>query len=219
MHQLQQNAYGQQQQLDCLDTLSTGTVLPSLLTCPSELLTRRLSTLTLGNNPRNVLTPTDTQSQAVGNGPSVSVGLPNPHPLDRRPSAGVIGQRRLSTKPSFLQQQQQQQPAAHSLVSQKSSSQLSFANLWQQTSSAGDYPHSTLSNQLGDYQGALSTPASSVHQSTSSLSLLTMTPSMNKRGSISTGETSRRQSSEDQSHQKKHDEFGHFDFTLGNGNN
>ncbi|KAJ2587480.1 hypothetical protein H4R99_008138, partial [Coemansia sp. RSA 1722] len=80
MLQVQQQQQ-QQQHPESRDVFGSGALLPSLSACPSELLTRRLSALTLGGSARNV----SSDSQSLG--PSASaVGLANPHPLDRRPS-------------------------------------------------------------------------------------------------------------------------------------
>ncbi|KAJ2589251.1 hypothetical protein H4R99_007524, partial [Coemansia sp. RSA 1722] len=68
----------------------------------------------------------------------------------------------------------------------------------QPSSVATDYTLGALQGQLNEYQGVLSTPASSARLSTSSLSLLAMTPSLTNQDGISTGDTSRRQSSDDQ---------------------
>ncbi|KAJ1722761.1 hypothetical protein LPJ53_002859 [Coemansia erecta] len=179
----------QQQQLQNVythhqDTLGSGTMLPSLAACPSELLTRRLSALNLGGTPRNGTISTDSPTLAVSN---------NPHPLDRRPSAGVIGQRRLSTKASFLQQQTAASPASTG-IPHKSASQLSFSQMWQQQAPTADYSLGS----LGDHFGALSTPASSARLSTSSMSLLAMTPSMANYDGVSSEDASRRQSTDDQ---------------------
>ncbi|KAJ2306918.1 hypothetical protein IWW54_004573 [Coemansia sp. RSA 2705] len=117
---------------------------------PSDLLTRRLSALTLNSS---------------NNGSTV--GAAQPPALDRRASAGVIGERRLSNKPSFSQPPPQPQKAV---------SQLSLAQLWPQTPTLGDFCAGGQLPQLNDYQGALSTPASSARLSTSSLSLLALQP-------------------------------------------
>ncbi|KAJ2155895.1 hypothetical protein GGF46_005533 [Coemansia sp. RSA 552] len=145
--------------------------------CPTNLLTRRLSTLTLGSS--------NNSTNAAGN----SRADTQPPALDRRASAGVIGQRRLSAKPSFGQQ---------APVPQKSSSQLSLAQLWPQPGALDSYatgtPHTS---QLGEYHhGALSTPASSARLSTSSLSLLALPQA---GGGDASRDTSARPSMDEQS--------------------
>ncbi|KAJ2681090.1 hypothetical protein GGI25_000045, partial [Coemansia spiralis] len=207
--QQQQNAYLQQ---ECRDPVAfgSGTVLPNLAACPSDLLTRRLSALNLGaaatrSRPSSLV---DGQPPILGASATFSPGstggiggnitptgnnISNQQQhyqqqqyqqqqqqqqltplLDRRPSVGVIGQRRLSSKPSFQ----------HQLQPQRSLSQLSITQLWQSTAGSGtnttnDYSFGTPSvSQLADCIGPLSTPASSIRPSSSSLSLLALSPSM-----------------------------------------
>ncbi|KAJ1741666.1 hypothetical protein LPJ78_002108 [Coemansia sp. RSA 989] len=141
---------------------------------PGDLLTRRLSTLNLNSGSSAVTSVRNSTSDI------------QPPSLDRRASAGVIGQRRLSTKPSFSQ--------ASAAQPQKAVSQLSLSQLWPQTPALGDYCSNGPLSQLNDYHGALSTPASSARLSTSSLSLLALPTA----GNDSTAETSARPSMEEQ---------------------
>ncbi|KAJ1727203.1 hypothetical protein LPJ61_004699 [Coemansia biformis] len=141
---------------------------PALAPCPSEVLTRRLSALTLSNS-------------AVD---------PPPPTLDRRPSAGVIGQHRLSSKSSFGQQ---------SGPPRKTPSQLSLAQLWPQGASLGDScPGATLAAQVADYHGALSTPASSARLSASSVSLMALHSAGGRDGDAETRASSARPSMDGQ---------------------
>ncbi|KAJ2766053.1 hypothetical protein IWQ57_004530, partial [Coemansia nantahalensis] len=134
-----------------------------------DLLTRRLSALTLGN----------------------SAGDVQPPALDRRPSAGVIGQRRLSSKPSFGQQIG---------LSHKTPSQLSLAQLWSQGTPLGDTGAGTpLAAQFADYHGALSTPASSVRLSASSATLLALHSAGGRDPGADTRDGSARPSMDEQS--------------------
>ncbi|KAJ1799941.1 hypothetical protein LPJ59_001471 [Coemansia sp. RSA 2399] len=204
---MQQNQ--QQQEYRDPAAFGSGTVLPGLAACPGDMLTRRLSALSLGNaaarsRPSSLVegqppmlgvaaTFSFGTSGGIGGGLTPTGGLMAPqnqqqqqqqqaHPplLDRRPSAGVIGQRRLSSKPSF---QYQLQP-------QRSSSQLSMTQLWQPASAAnsaaikgaiadlGGLELSSTSQPAADYTGSLHTPALSMRLSSSSLSLLALSPSM-----------------------------------------
>ncbi|KAJ2813178.1 hypothetical protein GGI24_006565 [Coemansia furcata] len=167
-------------------------MLPSLAACPSELLTRRLSALTLGSS----------ELQSLGGGPSPNASaiplsaLASAPTLNRRPSAGVIGQRRLSSKSSFYQ------------PPHKSSSQLSMAQLWPTA-----VEHSLtmpLALHSGEFNasGALSTPTSSARLSTSSLSYLAMTPStLNHDHLGNESGDSRRQSSDDKHKRDSQDQL------------
>ncbi|KAJ2665501.1 hypothetical protein IW148_001622 [Coemansia sp. RSA 1199] len=145
----------------------------------SDLLTRRLSALTLNGG---------------SNGSNNTSANAQPPALDRRASAGVIGQRRLSTKPSFTQ--------PPSLQPQKAASQLSLSQLWPQTPTLGDLCTNHLT-QISDYPGALSTPASSARLSTSSLSLLALQPAPDTHDSA--------RASLDEQHSRRRDQL---DFEL-----
>ncbi|KAJ2852298.1 hypothetical protein IWW36_000441 [Coemansia brasiliensis] len=156
----------------------------SVHNAPGDLLTRRLSALNL-NGGSNAVSSVRNSTNDI-----------QPPSLDRRASAGVIGQRRLSTKPSFSQA-----PAAQP---QKAVSQLSLSQLWPQTPTLGDYCGNGPLSQLNDYQGALSTPASSARLSTSSLSLLALPTAGNDS---TTADTSARPSMEEQSKRRDQLEF------------
>ncbi|KAJ2898534.1 hypothetical protein IWW38_001354 [Coemansia aciculifera] len=176
MQSLQQGAYGPQHDFrggggggDAI-----GTILPSLAGCPSELLTRRLSALALGSG----------HSPSASSISASSAMAPMPT-LNRRPSAGVIGQRRLSSKSSFY------------VPPHKSSSQSSMAQMW-----PSSIEHS-LTMPLPPQSSEVSTAASSARLSSSSLSYMamTMTPS-----TLNSGD-SRRQSSDDKHKRDSQDQL------------
>ncbi|KAJ2617026.1 hypothetical protein H4S08_000510 [Coemansia sp. RSA 1365] len=153
--------------------LGNGTGVSSLAGGPGELLTRRLSALTLSSN-------NGTGSPAISSMRTGSVSGEAQRPkLDRRPSAGVIGQRRLSSKPSFGQQL--------SAAPQKTQSQLSLSQMWPQSFALGD----TCAVPPNDYHATLSTPASSARLSTSSLSMLALPPNAKDIGDGSRGSSAR----------------------------
>ncbi|KAJ2002205.1 hypothetical protein GGI04_003437 [Coemansia thaxteri] len=205
MNPLQQSPCVQQHDYRVGDFASGGslcsppsnTMLPSMAACPSELLTRRLSALTLSNTARMG----SGEISGLGGGPSPNASAAPT--LNRRPSAGVIGQRRLSSKSSFYQP-----PMPH-----KSSSQLSMAQMW--PTALESSPSLPLSLQMGEFQpgGALSTPASSARLSTSSLSFLAMTPSTLNHDNMWSADNgaSRRQSSDDK---QKRDSQDRLDLAL-----
>ncbi|PIA18024.1 hypothetical protein COEREDRAFT_79973 [Coemansia reversa NRRL 1564] len=153
--------------------LGNGTGVSSLTGGPGELLTRRLSALTLNSN-------NGTGSSAISSMRTGSVSGDAQRPkLDRRPSAGVIGQRRLSSKPSFGQQL--------SAAPQKTQSQLSLSQMWPQSFALGD----ACAVPPNDYHATLSTPASSARLSTSSLSMLALPPNAKDIGDGSRGSSAR----------------------------
>ncbi|KAJ2859986.1 hypothetical protein GGH94_005786 [Coemansia aciculifera] len=194
LHSMQQNMYGHQHDFRGGDAAGNGlsnTMLPSLAACPSDLLTRRLSALTLGSATHLG----SNELQSFGGGPPPSAisasALVSAPTLNRRPSAGVIGQRRLSSKSSFYQ------------PPHKSSSQLSMAQMW---------PTAVEHSGECNASGALSTPTSSARLSTSSLSYLAMTPStLNHDHSGNDSGDSRRQSSDDK---HKRDSQDQLNFAL-----
>ncbi|KAJ2334261.1 hypothetical protein GGI00_001936 [Coemansia sp. RSA 2681] len=184
MQSLQQNTYGQQHDFRGGGD-SAGTGLSSMAACPSELLTRRLSALTLGGG----------HSPSASSISASAAMAPMPT-LNRRPSAGVIGQRRLSSKTSFY------------LPPHKSSSQLSMAQLW--PAAAEHSSPMSLALQSSEYHvgGALVTPASSARLSSSSLSYMTMTPSALSHDHLGTDSgDSRRQSSDDKHKRDSQDQL------------
>ncbi|KAJ2083020.1 hypothetical protein H4R24_001136 [Coemansia sp. RSA 988] len=155
---------------DTAAMLGNGAGVSNLASGPGDLLTRRLSALTL--SPNNV-----TSSSTMRTG-SVSGDAQRPT-LDRRPSAGVIGQRRLSSKPSFGQQLAN--------APQKTPSQLSLSQMWPQNTSLGD----AYAMPPNDYHATLSTPAPSARLSTSSLSMLALPSAAKDIGDGSRGSSSR----------------------------
>ncbi|KAJ2442490.1 hypothetical protein GGF42_006933 [Coemansia sp. RSA 2424] len=185
MQSLQQNTYGQQHDFRGGGGDSAGTGLSSMAACPSELLTRRLSALTLGGG-----------HSPSASSISASAAIAPMPTLNRRPSAGVIGQRRLSSKTSFY------------LPPHKSSSQLSMAQLW--PAAAEHSSPMSLALQSSEYHAgsALATPASSARLSSSSLSYMTMTPSALTHDHLGTDSgDSRRQSSDDKHKRDSQDQL------------
>ncbi|KAJ2800348.1 hypothetical protein H4R20_004095, partial [Coemansia guatemalensis] len=158
---------------DAAAMMGNGAGVASLAGGPGDLLTRRLSALTLSTN--NGASSPAISTMRTG---SVSGDAHRPT-LDRRPSAGVIGQRRLSSKPSFGQQL--------AAAPQKTPSQLSLSQMWPQTTSFGDAYAAT----PNDYHAALSTPASSARLSTSSLSMLALPSAAKDVGDGSRGSSTR----------------------------
>ncbi|KAJ2103689.1 hypothetical protein GGI09_000530 [Coemansia sp. S100] len=198
LHPMQQNMYASQYdgRGDAAGNGLSNTMLPSLAACPSELLTRRLSALTLGSAAHLG----SNELQSFGGGPSPSVisasTLASAPTLNRRPSAGVIGQRRLSSKSSFYQ------------PPHKSSSQLAMAQMWPTTVEHSSSMPLTLNPGEFNASGALSTPSSSARLSTSSLSFLAMTPStLNHDHSGNDSGDSRRQSSDDKNKRDSQDQL------------
>ncbi|KAJ2030280.1 hypothetical protein H4S03_007105 [Coemansia sp. S3946] len=198
LHPMQQNMYANQYdgRGDVAGNGLSSTMLPSLAACPSELLTRRLSALTLGSAAHLG----SNELQSFGGGPSPSVisasTLASAPTLNRRPSAGVIGQRRLSSKSSFYQ------------PPHKSSSQLAMAQMWPTTVEHSSSMPLTLNPGEFNASGTLSTPSSSARLSTSSLSFLAMTPStLNHDHSGNDSGDSRRQSSDDKNKRDSQDQL------------
>ncbi|KAJ2744250.1 hypothetical protein GGI20_003112 [Coemansia sp. BCRC 34301] len=188
----QQNPYGQQYEFRGGDPAGTGlpgTVLPSMASCPSELLTRRLSALALGGTASSGHSPSASSISA-------SAAMMSVPTLNRRPSAGVIGQRRLSSKSSFY------------LPPHKSSSQLSMAQLWPTAVEHSSSMPLTLQPSELPAGGALSTPASSARLSSTSLSYMAMTPSTLNHDHLGTdSRDSRRQSSDDKHKRDSQDQL------------
>ncbi|KAJ2695031.1 hypothetical protein H4218_005372 [Coemansia sp. IMI 209128] len=203
LHSVHQNLYGQQHDLrEAAGHGSSNPILPSMAACPGELLTRRLSALTLGSSTH--LGSGELQSLGGGPSPSTSAisasALASVPTLNRRPSAGVIGQRRLSQKSSFYQ------------PPQKSSSQLSMAQLWPTAMEHSSSMPLALHSGEFNVNGVLSTPASSARLSTSSLSYLAMTPSTLNHDHLGNDSGDSRRQSSDEKH--KRDSQDQLNFAL-----